>query len=301
MMDGQEKRNVISGLELLRLVINTATRDRKREPTDYIDEEGLLVCGVCGQRREMMKEFIVPTEDGEELHILKVPCSCRCSEERRAREEQEKQVKKDMERIKRLRSVSLMEARFDGAVFRAFEVTPYNERNLRLCKRYVERFDQMLANNQGLLFWGDVGTGKSFAAACIANELLSRKVPVLMTSFVKLTDLIQHGKVDESRVLDLMGNAKLVIFDELGAERDTGYAIERVYNVIDTRYRQRLPSIVTTNLSLEDMKEEKDIRYKRIFDRIFESCYPAQFTGPSWRRKAANRRFEDMRRMLEDE
>ena len=50
-------------------------------------------------------------------------------------------------------------------------------------------FDEMYRNNQGLLLYGPVGTGKSYAAACIANELLNQKIPVIMTSFVKiLTD-----------------------------------------------------------------------------------------------------------------
>ena len=90
------------------------------------------------------------------------------------------------------------------------------------------------------------------------------------------------------------------MFDDLGAERDSDYALEKVYGIVDARYRKQLPMIVTTNLPMEQMKGEEDIRYRRIYDRIFENCYPMQFTGPSWRRVEATRRFSEMSSLLKD-
>ena len=84
-----------------------------------------------------------------------------------------------------------------------------------------------------------------------------------MTSFVKLLDLAS-GKPGGDAVLSRLSCAKLVIFDDLGAERSTDYALEKVYNIIDTRYRNKLPMILTTNLTIDDMKSESDIRYSRI-------------------------------------
>ena len=49
------------------------------------------------------------------------------------------------------------------------------------------------------------------------------------------------------------------------------------------------------------MKREVDVRYSRIYDRIFENCYPMQFTGPSWRKTEASRRFKDMEKLLEED
>ncbi len=115
-----------------------------------------------------------------------------------------------------------MDEKFSYATFEHFKPTKYNERNLKLCRRYAEKFDLMLEKNQGLLFWGDVGTGKSYAAACIANYLLDRKAPVIMTSFVKLLEVIQAsrggtGDPIQTRI------CQTVIFDDLGAER--GYRL----------------------------------------------------------------------------
>lgn len=91
------------------------------------------------------------------------------------------------------------------------------------------------------------------------------------------------------------------IFETWGPERGTDYAMEKVYNIIDSRYRKGLPMILTTNLSLDEMKREVDVRYSRIYDRIFENCYPMQFTGPSWRKTEASRRFKDMEKLLEED
>ena len=59
--------------------------------------------------------------------------------------------------------------------------------------------------------------------------------------------------------------------------------------------------ILTTNLTIEEMKRDMDIRYSRIYDRIFEICYPMQFTGPSWRKTEASRRFDEMKKLLEED
>lgn len=277
-------------------------KNQVRNPGDYEDEEGLLVCGVCGEQRQKFIDFAAPTEDDpNHTKKLKVATMCRCEREVEERRKREKQNEEDMERIRKLKKASLMDEKLSGATFRNFKPTKYNARNLKLCQRYAEKFDLMLEKNQGLLFWGDVGTGKSFVAACIANYLLERKIPVIMTSFVKLLEVIQASREEEPAILNRLGYAKLVIFDDLGAERGTDYALEKVYNIIDSRYRKSLPMILTTNLTIEEMKRDMDIRYSRIYDRIFEICYPMQFTGPSWRKTEASRRFDEMKKLLEED
>lgn len=291
-------------MDMYGMMKNIAERglaNQKRGEKDFIGADGMLVCGVCGEPRQKIMDFANPTEENPDNKTpLKVARSCRCEREREEEEKRREQAKKDMERIASLRSASLMDERFSEATFDQFEVNKYNERNLKLCRRYVERFDLMMEKNQGLLFWGGVGTGKTFASACIANALLSKKIPVMMTSFVKLLSIIQNGEERDSVILDRMGRAKLVIFDDLGAERGTEYALEKVYGIVDARYRQKLPSIFTTNLTVAEMKEEADVRYSRIYDRIFGNCYPMQFVGTSWRKREAGRRFEEMEKLLED-
>lgn len=158
----------------------------------------------------------------------------------------------------------------------------------------------MYKQSQGILFWGTVGTGKSYTAACIANELLDRNVSVIMTSFVKILQSIQNTQNEEEKLIARLNTAKLLIIDDLGTERNTDYALEKVYNVIDSRYLTGKPLILTTNLTFQEMQGCTDTRYKRIYDRIFEMCYPVMVSGRSWRMDHAAERFDDMKRLLEE-
>lgn len=247
----------------------------------------------------MFKSFHNPTaSDPNRSSTIKVVVMCKCEREEADKKARDREFAREYGKIQFIREASLMDSRFSNATFETFRRTANNDRNLKLCKRFAERFDLMMEKNQGLLFWGDVGTGKSFAAACIANYLLEKKVPVIMTSFVKLLD-IASGKAGGDAILSRLSCAKLVVFDDLGAERGTDYALEKVYNIIDARYRNKLPMILTANLSLDDMKAEEDIRYSRIYDRILEVCYPMQFTGPSWRKREAAKRYNEMEKLLE--
>ena len=266
-------------------IIATAQQTLSQSPDDYV-QEGLLFCGTCHCPKQIRLNF----GRGE----VTVPCLCKCGEAALIAEEAEKKQRREMEAIESLKAQSLMDAKFSRQTFDAWQVTDENEKAYRICRRYVERWDSMLENNQGLLLYGSVGTGKTYAAACIANALLDRRVPVVMTSFVKLLD----GYDDE--LTRRLNRARLLIVDDLGAERGTDYALEKVYAIIDGRYRAGLPMILTTNLELGDMQKTADIRYGRIYDRIFETCYPVRFAGLSRRKTEAKRRFDAMKALMED-
>lgn len=287
---------------MLKTIADRGIANQKANPGDTYDADGCLTCGVCKRPRQKFVMVAAPTDAEPERKMrMKVTTQCDCEV---AKENAEKRLKEDqdaMEKVMRLRKASLMDAKFKGATFDNFSVTKSNERNLKLCKRYATAFNAMLEKNQGLILWGNVGTGKSFAAACIANYLLDRGVPVIMTSLVKLLELIQGGEEKETDILARLNSTKLVIFDDLGAERNTDYALEKIYNIVDSRYRRQKPMIFTTNLTVAEMQEETDIRYSRIYDRVFEVCYPMQFVGQSWRMKTASRRFDEMEQLLNGE
>lgn len=264
------------------------------DPPDYTGEDGLLYCGKCHTPRQMWLKNKVVKEP------VKVPIACTCRQEADRKQREAEEARKDMEQIRRLRISSLMDEKFRESTFDSFSVNKYNARTLKLCRRYAEAFREMMEKNQGLLLYGNVGTGKTFSAACIANYLLDRKVPTVMTSFIKILEATKPGSQDTSQFISRLNRAKLLIIDDLGTERSTEYALERVYDIIDSRYRSRLPMILTTNLTVDEMVNCKDIRFSRIYDRIFEVCYPIEFKGPSWRKVEASRRFEEMAKFLEE-
>ena len=262
-------------------------------PDDYIGSDGLLYCGQCNTRKE--REII--WFDGKPKKVP-VMCKCRAEEERLKKEQMQKE--EEMRSIQRAKVSSMMDDTFRTACFANYQIRNGNERHLKVAKKYCIEFSKMYERNQGLLFWGTVGTGKSYTAACIANYLLEANTSVVMTSFVRILQEMQgFDREREEPFTNKLNSVKLLIIDDLGAERSTDYALEKVYGIIDNRYRAKKPLILTTNLTLRQMQEATDIRYARIYDRIFEMCYPMEFSGVSWRKREAAQRYEETRKILE--
>lgn len=262
-------------------------------PDDYIGSDGLLYCGQCNTRKE--REII--WFDGKPK---KVPVMCRCRAEEERLKKEQMQKEEEMRSIQRAKISSMMDDTFRTACFANYQIRNGNERHLKVAKKYCIEFSKMYERNQGLLFWGTVGTGKSYTAACIANYLLEANTSVVMTSFVRILQEMQgFDREREETFTNKLNSVKLLIIDDLGAERSTDYALEKVYGIIDNRYRAKKPLILTTNLTLRQMQEATDIRYARIYDRIFEMCYPMEFSGVSWRKREAAQRYEETRKILE--
>lgn len=286
--------------EIKDIIGNLIPDRRKPEGDDYYGEDGLLYCGKCRTKKE--SRIMVPDfrrDDGAKRETV-VPVICKCKQDEMKAEEERRKHEEEMQRLNALRKSSLIEEKFRSATLANFQKTEDNQKLYAVAKKYIENFPQMEQENQGLLFYGVVGTGKSFTAACIANELLNNRTSVVMTSFVKILQEIQKPQTDESEFMAKLNSPRLLIIDDLGTERNTEYALEKVYNVIDSRYRVRKPLILTTNLSLQEMQDTPDIRYKRIYDRIFEMCYPVRAAGRSWREQEAARRFDNMKKLMEE-
>ena len=258
---------------------------------DHIGEDGLVYCGKCGSRKQLRVKF------GDKTHVVRCVCKCESKEleEKKRQEEYEEQ----MRRINRLKEASMMDKKYREVTFDKYEVREENMKVFEMAKKYADRFQDMYKKNQGLLLYGPVGTGKSFTAACIGNYLLNNAKPVIMTSFVKiLQDVWENDR--EAEYITILNGASLLIVDDLGTERETDYALEKVYNIIDSRVRANKPMIITSNLELNDMMECEDIRRKRIYDRILECCYPMYVGGKSFRMMKAAQRFDEMKDFLEE-
>ena len=165
---------------------------------------------------------------------------------------------------------------------------------------YVVHWSEMKAKSIGLLLWGDVGTGKSFFAGCIANALLEQGVPVLMTNFSRILNALSGLYSEEkNQYIDSLNQYSLLIIDDLGIERSTEFALEQVFNVIDSRYRSKLPLIVTTNMTLEELKNPQDLTRSRIYDRVLERCVPRRINNQNIRQRNAAESMKEARKILE--
>ena len=232
---------------------------------EYLNEDRLICCSRCHTPRQKRIEVA-----GKRIEPR---CMCVCQTADYEKREQKRKHREFLDMVARNRSVGLPDPELRKHTFE--NDLGYNPKQIAMVKQYVHHWEEFLASSTGLLLWGDVGTGKSFIAGCIANALLDKGVPVIMTNFArllnKLTDMYSG---DRNAYIDSFKKYPLMIIDDLGVERNSEFAREQVFSVIDSRYRSQLPMIVTTNLSLEELKDPTDLSRSRIYDRVLERCLP---------------------------
>ena len=234
-----------------------------REDEVLNEESNLIYCSRCRTPRQ--KRFEMTGK------LFEPRCMCACQTAAYEQRERERKQREFMETVAKNRSVGLPDPELRKYTFD--NDLGYNPKQINMAKRFVENWDEFRRDSMGLLLWGNVGTGKSYIAGCIANALLDKGVPVVMTNFTrllnKLTDMYSG---DRNAYIDSINSFPLLIIDDLGVERNSEFAREQVFNIIDSRYRSQLPMIVTTNLTVDELKNPADLARARIYDRVLERC-----------------------------
>lgn len=154
---------------------------------------------------------------------------------------------------------------------------------VRISLDFVQNFEQDYRN---LFFYGTVGTGKSFLSGCIARELLQKGRSVIYFSSSGLFDTLARYSFDAKAKDSLYNfykdlyNCDLVIIDDIGTEVTNSFVTSQLFSCLNERSLRRKATIISTNLSLGELRE----RYSdRIFSRISSNYTICKLSGPDIR------------------
>ena len=147
------------------------------------------------------------------------------------------------------------------------------------CQNFVKNFNSDYHN---LFFYGTVGTGKSFLSSCIAKELIEQGKLVIYFSSAQLFETLSRSTFDRnseeaaSGIYEDIYECDLLIIDDLGTELTNAFVSSQLFSCLNNRHLRRKSTIITTNLSLEELRD----RYSdRIFSRITSNYGMCKLTG----------------------
>ena len=261
----------------------------KHADGDYEGENGLLYCGKCNSPKQC--------EIRLNGRVLRPYCLCECEAKAVKRQEDSEKAENLKEEIERTRKSGFPDPELMQWTFAIDDRS--NEKASDISLRYCTHFLSMKEKGKGILYLGNCGTGKTFLAACIANELINQGFSVLMTNFSRLVNIIFGLKEGKQNYIDSLNSYDLLIIDDLGVERQSEYVAEIVQNIVDSRYRAGLPLIITTNLTPKDFSaESSDVAKSRLYSRISEMCLPVVVSGVDRRKKNSAACDSELKKLL---
>jgi DNA replication protein DnaC len=235
-------------------------------------------CPDCGSRIRFVfvgYPFCLRTAR-KEPHWSEQPCES-CEKKRIGEEDAEKRKELKQVRIEALLKNSMLKKRFIEKRFDNF--LPFGKENekqiraLTTAREFAENFPHHREIGTWLLFMGNVGTGKGHLCAAIINEVVRANFTALFTKAPRLLREVKetynrNSEVTEREIHSRLEQIDLLIIDEVGVQFGTSTEQNIIFEILDARYEDMLPTILTTNI--RDLKTLERLLGERIVDRFFE-------------------------------
>ena len=231
---------------------------------DDVEYEDLGVCPDCNK-----KTFLY---DG-----IRVGCQCELIKESQAQINKQKAMG--------FASKSIMPKTYKQKRLNDFKPdSKSQERAKDVAVDYILNFDEHLKDGKNLMLQGTMGTGKTHIASSIFNALVKQNYKVYFVSFPEYMDMLKMSFDDSDKQHNtkrMISECQLLVIDDIGANRLTGFAIDELFKITDARIGAC--TIYTTNMSAKDF--EQSIEIKRAFSRMLENTDVITIDGEDYRRR----------------
>lgn len=183
--------------------------------------------------------------------------------------------------INKFYSQNYISKRLKDYSFKNFKVTDVNKKEVVIAKDYANKCTNNEQEN-GLIITGNSGVGKTHLVASISNELMEKGKIVLMGRLTSLLDMIKETFRDNSKseneLIELFSNVDMVVIDDLGTEKISSWALDKLYTIIENRNENKLPIIITTKFDKEGLlhrfKQSNDKELSdAIIQKLYQMCY----------------------------
>ena len=166
--------------------------------------------------------------------------------------------------------------------FDNFETNNSNKKVFNNLKNYSEKLVNGI-EKKGLILVGNNGVGKTHLACSIANKLIENGIPVIYGTLINLLAELRNSydtdnDISEMEIIKLYENVALLIIDDLGKEKPSEWGLEKLFTIINSRYENNLPVIITTNYNQNSLVQRLSINGEietatSIISRLYEMCY----------------------------
>ncbi|ADU26101.1 ATP-binding protein [Ethanoligenens harbinense] len=255
-------------------------------------------CPYCGRILHQLTHTVASGQTYL-LGIYEI-CDCEGAVRRReqtaaakAKQEQYRVEQLHQGKVDKLLKAMDIPARYTHCTLQNYSVPPGDQRALEMVSAYVERFGAQRKKGMGLYLHGANGLGKTHLAYAIARALCEKEHAVICKAAVDiLLDFraVMDGALNETEYTAMRAyvSADLLVVDDLGKEHVTDWSLAQFFGILDGRYRQMRPTIVTTNYVDDALIRRLALQSDRetatgIVSRLHGMAYDVPMSGKDYR------------------
>lgn len=242
-------------------------------------------CKFCGKLLDL-KDYRALYENNYIENIATAYIRCNCDEAYKIWKkydelsEKEKIKEFNLKQIDKLFQNNNLGKRQLNSTFENYKITNKNKKAYENAKKYANKLING-ETDKGLFITGTYGVGKTYLASCIANEIIQNKNTVVFGTLIQLLDYIKDtykdSAVSDKEYLNLYSSVDLLIIDDLGKEKPTEWVLEKLFLIVNNRYNNYLPIVITTNYNRNQLRERLCVNKNysmvdSIISRLYEMC-----------------------------